>query len=73
MRDLPPDFAEALKAAGLEAFFADCTGPHQREYLNWIAGAKRPATRIDRIQKAVTMIADKKSAEDGRTRKRARQ
>ena len=55
---LPQDFAEALQAAGLAAFFADCTAAHQREYLKWISEAKRPATRSKRIAQAVQMIAE---------------
>ena len=55
--DLPPEFAAALKAAGLAEFFAGCTAAHRREYLQWIAGAKKPATRDARIKKAVQMIA----------------
>ena len=50
MPEIPRDFAEALQAAGLAAFFADCTAAHQREYLKWIGEAKRPATRSKRVQ-----------------------
>ena len=30
---------------------------HRRAYLEWIEEAKKPATRMTRIAKAVTMIA----------------
>ena len=63
MNAIPPDFAEALKAGGLSGFFADCTKAHQREYLQWIAGTKRPETRQARISKAVEMLAGKKAGE----------
>ena len=58
MPEIPRDFAEALQAAGLAAFFADCTAAHQREYLKWINEAKRLETRNKRIAQAVQMIAE---------------
>ena len=59
MAAIPPEFAAALKAAGLAEFFTDCTPAHRREYLKWISEAKKPETRDARIQKAVQMIATK--------------
>jgi len=41
MAGIPKEFADAMKTSGLDEFFRDCTGPHQREYLKWIAEAKR--------------------------------
>jgi len=70
MSDLPPDFADALKNAGLAAFFADCTNAHRKEYLKWIADAKRPETRKARIEKATKMLAQKCAEEEARARKR---
>jgi uncharacterized protein YdeI (YjbR/CyaY-like superfamily) len=70
MPDLPDDFSEALKAAGLAGFFADCTDSHRREYLQWIAGAKRPETRSKRMKQAVKMLADKCAEETARAKKR---
>jgi uncharacterized protein YdeI (YjbR/CyaY-like superfamily) len=67
---IPEDFAEALQAAGLAAFFADCTGPHQNEYLKWIAESKRPETRQRRMAKAVQMLAAKRAGEASRARKK---
>lgn len=61
--EMPPDLTSALKAAGLDAFFRDCTAAHRREYLRWIGGAKRPETRKARIEKALGMIRDKRAAE----------
>ena len=63
------DGFEALKQAGLDDFFADCTGPHQREYLKWIGEAKRPATRADRIGKTMKLLADKRREETARLKK----
>ena len=71
MNDLPQDISEALKAGGLENFFAGCTGPHRREYLQWIAAAKRPGTRQARIEKAVTMLSAKRAEEAARLKKKS--
>ena len=68
MIDLPKDFADALKHAGLAAFFADCTNAHRNEYLKWIAGAKRPETRKARIGKAIKMLSEKRAEEDERAK-----
>jgi uncharacterized protein YdeI (YjbR/CyaY-like superfamily) len=70
MANIPPDFTAALKAAGLADFFADCTGPHQNEYLKWINEAKKPETRQKRIAKAVEMITAKRAEEEARAIKK---
>jgi uncharacterized protein YdeI (YjbR/CyaY-like superfamily) len=64
MADIPKDFAAALKANRLHDFFADCTASHQREYLKWIGEAKKPETRMRRIEQAMKRIADKKTEEE---------
>jgi uncharacterized protein YdeI (YjbR/CyaY-like superfamily) len=71
MANIPPDFTTALKAAGLADFFADCTGPHQNEYLKWIVEAKKPETRQKRIEKAVQMIGTKRTEEEARAKKKS--
>ncbi len=63
----PPDLAAALQARGVLAFFEDCTAAHRREYLDWIAEAKKPATRQARIRSAAGMIARKAAEEAGRS------
>ena len=63
MKEIPKDFLDALKESGLNDFFSDCTDAHRREYLKWIAEAKRPETRRQRIAQALKMIS-KKSAEE---------
>ena len=68
--NIPQDFTDALKAAGLAGFFADCTGPHQNEYLKWIAEAKKPETRQKRIAKAVQMLSSKCAEETRRAQKK---
>ena len=65
MAEIPPEFAKALKAAGLADFFAGCTAAHRREYLQWIGEAKKPETRTARSQKAVKMLAAKRAQESG--------
>jgi len=71
MANIPPDFTKALKAAGLAGFFADCTSPHQNEYLKWINEAKKPETRQKRIAKAVQTIAAKRTEEEARAKKKS--
>jgi uncharacterized protein YdeI (YjbR/CyaY-like superfamily) len=60
--DIPKDFSDALKKADLSEFFAAYPPSHRREHLRVIADAKKPETRQNRIQKAVTMIAAKRAA-----------
>jgi hypothetical protein len=57
--DPPPDLAEALAAdpeAG--AAFAGLSFTHQREYVEWVTGAKRNETRRRRVEQAVAMLRD---------------
>jgi uncharacterized protein YdeI (YjbR/CyaY-like superfamily) len=69
MNVFPKDFAAALKAGGLDEFFAGCTHAHRREYLKWIEEAKLPETRKRRIAQAVKMIAAKSVREAARSNK----
>lgn len=66
--DIPPDFTDALKSAGLDDFFSDCTHAHQREYLKWINEARRPETRQTRIAKAMQMLVAKRAEEGARAK-----
>jgi uncharacterized protein YdeI (YjbR/CyaY-like superfamily) len=57
----PPEFTSALEknkkaAAAFKAFSPSC----KREYVEWIADAKRPETRDKRILTAVEWIAEGK-------------
>ncbi len=57
--DPPPDLAAALAAdpeAG--AAFEGLSFTHQREYAEWVAEAKREATRRRRVEQAVQMLRD---------------
>jgi hypothetical protein len=56
--DVPDDLADALKGAGLADRFASMAYSHRKEYVQWIADAKRSQTRASRIEKAVAMIAE---------------
>jgi uncharacterized protein YdeI (YjbR/CyaY-like superfamily) len=71
MKDIPKDFLDALKESKLDDFFSDCTDAHRREYLKWIAEAKRPETRKRRIGEAVKMISAKSAEEAVRSKKNA--
>lgn len=68
--EVSPDFSAALHAAGLSAFFNDCTPAHRREYLHWIGEAKQPLTRKARIEEAVKMISEKQAVETARSKKK---
>lgn len=51
------DFQKAMDAvSGIRAFFGALSYTHQKEYVQWIEGAKREATRARRINKAVEMM-----------------
>ena len=59
--ETPPEFSAALKknkkaSAAFTAFSLSC----KREYIEWIAEAKRPETREKRILTAVEWIAEGK-------------
>jgi uncharacterized protein YdeI (YjbR/CyaY-like superfamily) len=68
MNDIPKEFDDALRKAGLSEFFADCTNAHRREYLKWITEARRPETRQQRIEKSLKMLAAKRTEENQKTR-----
>lgn len=70
MTRTPRDFLDALKKNGLDEFFADYAPSHRREYLKWIAEAKRPETREKRIQKAMKMLSDTRAEAAARAKKR---
>jgi uncharacterized protein YdeI (YjbR/CyaY-like superfamily) len=56
-----PDFARALsRNKSAQAGFAGLTPGQQREYVEWIAGAKQEATRLRRIEQALEWLAEGK-------------
>jgi hypothetical protein len=57
---VPAELTAALEQRPAVALiFAQLAPSHQREYASWIAEAKRPQTRTARIDRALTMIAQK--------------
>jgi uncharacterized protein YdeI (YjbR/CyaY-like superfamily) len=56
-----PEFAKALKAnKKAAAVFADFSLSCKKEYVEWIADAKRPETRDKRIETAIEWISEGK-------------
>jgi len=55
--ELQAAFAEAHKA---HAAFSALAYSHQKEYVSWIASAKRPATRERRVAQAIEMLSSGK-------------
>ena len=57
--DVPPTLRAALDAdATARAAFDALSFTHRREYANWIAEAKREATRERRVTKALEMLRE---------------
>ncbi len=57
----PPEFTKALKASKkASAVFTAFSPSAKREYIDWIAEAKRPETRDSRISTAIEWIAEGK-------------
>jgi uncharacterized protein YdeI (YjbR/CyaY-like superfamily) len=55
----PADLAAALAAdMRAHAAFAGLSYTHQREYVEWVAEAKRDETRRRRVEQAVAMLRD---------------
>ena len=59
--EVPADLDAALGKARLREAFAGFAYTHRKEYVVWINGAKRPATRAARIEKTVTATREKRS------------
>jgi hypothetical protein len=61
--EVPDDLARALGTnVSAKEYFETLSFTHQREYVQWILEAKRDATRVARIEKAVTMLEQQKKA-----------
>jgi hypothetical protein len=59
---VPADLEAALLRAPAQAqAFAALSYSHKKEYVDWIESAKKPETRSNRIEKAVAMIAVRKT------------
>jgi len=57
--ELAEDEEKSLQTAGLLEYYRSLAFTHQREYHEWIVGAKKPETRANRIVKMVEMLKDK--------------
>ena len=59
--DLPPEFASALsRHRRAREVFDGMSDSHRREYVDWIAEAKRDATRSRRVATAIEWLAEGK-------------
>ena len=56
---VPPDLADALDTAGVAEKFATLSASERRQALFWVASAKRPETRVKRIE-ATAVSASKR-------------
>jgi Bacteriocin-protection, YdeI or OmpD-Associated/Domain of unknown function (DUF1905) len=55
--EVPEDLARALgKDRAASEAFDRLSYTHRREYVQWVAGAKKPETRQRRVQKAVELL-----------------
>lgn len=59
--EVPGDLAAALKKAGLRAAFDKLAFTHRKEHVRSIEDAKAPETRLRRIEKALAMVAARKT------------
>lgn len=57
--EVPAQFQQAMKAAGVLSFFEGLSYTHRKEYCRWIAEAKTEETRLRRMKRAIEMLSDK--------------
>ncbi len=63
--EVPEELQQALNSQRLAASaFEKMNYSHQKEWINWIMSAKQAATRLRRVEKAVSMIAMGKNLRD---------
>jgi Bacteriocin-protection, YdeI or OmpD-Associated/Domain of unknown function (DUF1905) len=65
---VPADLAAALEKRRLREAFERFSPTHQREYVEWIESAKKPETRLTRIEKTVTATQEKAAVTGSRTK-----
>jgi len=59
---VPADLKRALaKAPAQNQIFASLSYSHKKEYVDWIESAKKPETRLNRVNKAIEMLAAAKT------------
>lgn len=62
MSELPGELADALGAAPDAAALFEALPPsHRREYVQWVAEAKKPETRVSRAEKTIARLRAAKS------------
>ena len=64
---IPGDLkAELARFPALRSLFSSLPCSHRKEYVDWIAGARRPETRKTRIERTLRMLAAYGPAQGGR-------
>jgi hypothetical protein len=63
--DVPADFARAMTKIQRKAYDA-MSYTHRKEYVQWIEDAKRPETRLRRIEQACAQLADRAKSSGGK-------
>jgi len=59
LSELPAELTDALAAApDAKAAFEALPPSHRREYVQWVAEAKKPETRVSRAQKTVVRLRE---------------
>ena len=56
---VPQDLADALKKFGFNDFFDKMSVTHQKEYVRAVEDAKKPETRLRKIEKTIRVLAAK--------------
>jgi len=54
--EVPAQFENLMKKEGLLPVFKKLNHTHRKEYCRWIAEAKKEATRLKRLEKAIEML-----------------
>ena len=54
---IPDDIAAALKSSGLRADYNARPAYQRNDYIGWINRAKKPETRIKRLEQMLTELA----------------
>jgi len=66
---LPPALKTALSGEPkAKAAFAKLPSSHKREYVEWIAGAKKAETLDRRVQRTILMLLGKERGKESSTR-----
>jgi len=54
--EVPAQFENLMKKAGLFTVFKKLSYTHRKEYCRWITEAKKEETRLRRLEKAIEML-----------------